>query len=216
MVHMRTHRHPEQQLLLDACTTSAPAVRTGPIATTRTPLPLGTPPRSVGVLAELRAADRTTTADHRRYDPDRLLPRTAMVRRVVLERVPLDDIDTVTAAILASAPGVIGDGTGLLELDNLIRRLEEDRPIPHANWDAWLADDWTHVNGRHNNLADATAREFARLSAGAEYAPRVLFAPLLSELTELKFGTIVDWRQALRVHAEDELALIDAEMAVAL
>jgi hypothetical protein len=84
-----------------------------------------------------------------------------------------------------------------------------------TDWSARLASDWTHVNGRHDNLADATAREFTRLSAGAEYAPRALFAPLLSELTELKAVTLVNWRQALRVHAEDELALYGAKAEVA-
>jgi hypothetical protein len=88
-------------------------------------------------------------------------------------------------------------------------------PIVLTDWSARLASDWTHVDARHDNLADATAREFTRLSAGAEYAPRVLFAPLLSELTELKAVTLVNWRQALRVHAEDELALYGAKAEVA-
>jgi kynureninase len=90
------------------------------------------------------------------------------------------------------------------------------RPIVLTDWSARLASDWTHIADRWDNAADALAREFTRLSGACEYAPRVLVAPLLSELAELKAVTIVDWRQALRVHAEDELALIDAEMAVAL
>jgi len=40
------------------------------------------------VLDELKAAD-APVRDHRRYDPNRLLPRSAMVRQVRIERRPL-------------------------------------------------------------------------------------------------------------------------------
>ena len=95
---LKPRRHPEQAPLLAACATSRPS----PIATTLPPLPLGAPARSHAAMAELRTADRApVVADHHRYDPDRLLPRHAVVRRVTPARVVLDDIDTVTADVAA-------------------------------------------------------------------------------------------------------------------
>lgn len=92
----------------------------------------------------------------------------------------------------------------------------DTEPIPHADWSAWLADDWDHLADRYAVLDDAVAREFAAFRAAFEYAPYVLVAPLLAELTELTTVQLPDWRQALTAAAEDELAWIDAEMAVSL
>lgn len=147
-----------------------PVERSGPIATTRPPLPLGAPARAVGVLAELRAGDDS----------------------------PAEQVRQARAEVLRN-------------LDRLL-----NAPLLQVDFAAWLTDDWTHVKSDLDNLDDATAREFARWSAGAEYAPRVLFAPLLSELTELVSVQLPEVRKALAGHAEDELAWIDAEMVVAL
>lgn len=84
-----------------------------------------------------------------------------------------------------------------------------------TDWSARLDADWTHVDARWDNLADGTARELGRHLAAAQYAPRVAIAPLLSELTELVSVRLPEWRQALTVHAEDELALYGAKAEVA-
>lgn len=90
------------------------------------------------------------------------------------------------------------------------------QPIVLTDWSARIADTWRHVNARHAQLAEATTRDLDRIHNGYVYGVHVASAPLLSELTELAAVTLVTWRQELRVHAEAELALIDAEMAVAL
>jgi len=83
----------------------APPTLVGTSATTRYPTPnLALPTRvravletprlgcepgtSRVVLDELKAAD-APVRDHRRYDPNRLLPRSARVRQVRIERLPL-------------------------------------------------------------------------------------------------------------------------------
>jgi hypothetical protein len=89
------------------------------------------------------------------------------------------------------------------------------RPIVLTDWSARLADDWTHLASRWDNLAAATVREYDRLHLGAEYEVHAWFAPILSELTELTTVQLPEWRKALRVHAEAELALYDAKAGVA-
>jgi hypothetical protein len=87
------------------------------------------------------------------------------------------------------------------------------RPIVLTDWSARLADDWTHIADRFDNATDALAREFGHVIDSYAYGVNALTTPILSELTELKAVTIVNWRQALRVHAEDELALYDTPEA---
>jgi predicted glutamine amidotransferase len=88
-------------------------------------------------------------------------------------------------------------------------------PLLQVDFAAWLADDWAHVNARLDDLDDATVRDLTQAKARYQYGTQVATAPLLSELTELKAVTLVNWRQALRVHAEDELALYGAKAEVA-
>jgi hypothetical protein len=83
------------------CATSAPVELPPAAETTQLPpLPLGAPARSVGVLAELHAADRTP--DPCRYDPNRLLPTSALVRQVRVDRVVIAAPQSV-AELCASA-----------------------------------------------------------------------------------------------------------------
>ena len=125
-------------------------------ATTRRPLPLGAPARSVAALAELRA-----------------------------ETSPAAFFNAIDA-----------------------------RPIPHANWDAWLADDFDHVNARLDNLSDAIGRECARTCHGYEYSLNMLTAPLLSAFTDLTTIQLPKLRKA-RAALLAELALYDAKAEVA-
>lgn len=114
----------DEDVLLAACATSRPA----PLATTLPPLPLGAPARSHAAMAELHAAEHTSAAaDHHRYDPDRLLPRHAMVRRVAPARVLLDDIDAVTAdvaAMLQARPELRHDHALLMALARVVAMLK--------------------------------------------------------------------------------------------
>jgi len=89
-------------------------------------------------------------------------------------------------------------------------------PFVQTDWSARLATDFAQVDNRHDNLTKAVARDYDSIIDSYAYGVNALSTPLLSELAELKAVTLVDWRQALRVHGEDELALCDAELAVAL
>lgn len=84
------------------------------------------------------------------------------------------------------------------------------------DWSARLAADWKHVEHNLVNLGEALVRRAHHAASADQNGAFVATAPLLSELTELSCVELPDWRQALAVHAEDELALFDAEMAVAL
>lgn len=90
------------------------------------------------------------------------------------------------------------------------------RRIVLTNWSARLDADWKHLDARFHNLGAAYVREVTRNADADQYEVYTATAPLLSGVAELKCSQIVDWRQALRIHAEAELALFDAEMAVAL
>jgi hypothetical protein len=84
-------------------------------------------------------------------------------------------------------------------------------PLLQVDFAAWLADDWTHVNGRLDNLDDALGREFARWSAYAEYAASALVSPVLAEVADLTKTRLPEWRRALALHTEAELALYGAK-----
>lgn len=92
----------------------------------------------------------------------------------------------------------------------------EPRPIVLTDWSARLASDWTYLDARFDNLADGVACDLIQAKARLQYGTHVATAPLLSELTELRSVTLPGWRKALVEHAESELALIDAELAVSL
>ncbi len=80
-------------------------------------------------------------------------------------------------------------------------------PIVLTDWQARIAADWKQVDHRIDNLGEAYVREVNRNADVDQYEVYTATAPLLSELTELKAVQLVNWRQALRVHAEAELAL---------
>lgn len=160
---------------------------TKPTARPRPALPLGAPARATAVLTDLRTTD-SSLGMRRPVAPQPVSPDAS----------PAEQVAALRDAALARIRAILRMGP-----------LDKD-------WSARIAADWKHLDARWDHLADATAREFSRLSGGAEYAPRVMTAPLLSELTELTDVQLPDWRKALAAHAEDELALFDAEMAVAL
>lgn len=85
------------------------------------------------------------------------------------------------------------------------------RPIVLTDWSARLADDWRHHTAKVDNIAAANARESARTCDAYAYRLNALVTPLLSELAELTSVQLVNWRQALRVHAEAETALYGAK-----
>jgi len=89
-------------------------------------------------------------------------------------------------------------------------------PFVQTDWSARLANDWEAVDARLAKLDVRTKAEMAGFERSWGIAVCMLTQPLLSELAEFKAVTLVNWRQALRVHAEAELALCDAELAVAL
>ena len=96
------------------------------------PLPAAPAPKPIGwgrdMIAFLRVeAPAVPAADHHRYDPDRLLPRHAVVRRVTPARVVLDDIDTVTAdvaAVLAARPELRHNAAVLMALAPVMAQLK--------------------------------------------------------------------------------------------
>lgn len=89
-------------------------------------------------------------------------------------------------------------------------------PIPHANWSTWLADDWSHIDGRWDNLADALARESVLTCTAYEYSLSVVMTSLLASVAQLNTVDLPECSAAYVAAAESELAWIDAEMAVAL
>jgi hypothetical protein len=89
------------------------------------------------------------------------------------------------------------------------------RPIALTDWQARIANDWKHLNARHDAFAKATAREFISFRFAAEYASRALVSAQLAELVDLTKVRLPEWRRALTVHADAELALYGAK-AVAL
>ena len=91
---VRERIHPQELIELRAAAEAKPL-----------PAPPAPKPPNWGrdMIAFLNAeAPIERAVDHRRYDPDRLLPRHATVRRVAPARVVLDDIDTVTADVAAA------------------------------------------------------------------------------------------------------------------
>lgn len=114
----------------------------------------------------------------------------------------------------ARAVGVLaylraGDAAELL--DGLTANKFNVPPIVLTDWSARIARDWRHLDARWDNLSGAITRVYAGLPDSAVNETRGRFAALLSELTELTAVQLPDWRQALRVHAEAELALYDME-----
>lgn len=88
-------------------------------------------------------------------------------------------------------------------------------PLELTDWSAQLADAWKHHTAKVDNYAEANQRASERTCDAYASCLMMLAAPLLSELTELKAVTLVNWRQALRVHGEAELALCGAKAEVA-
>lgn len=96
------------------------------------PLPAAPAPKPPNwgrdMIAFLRVeAPAVPAADHHRYDPDRLLPRHATMRRVTPARVVLDDIDTVTADVaraFATRPELRHDTAVLMALAPIVAMLK--------------------------------------------------------------------------------------------
>jgi hypothetical protein len=97
-----------------------------------------------------------------------------------------------------------------------MRRPTAPRPIVLTDWSARIAADWTHINRRWDNARDALVRAIVRDTEADEYEVQVATAPLLAAIVDLTAVVMPQWRKALDGHAADELAWIDAEMAVAL
>lgn len=114
--------------------------------------------------------------------------------------------DATPAEQVAAILGTITKDTKLL--------LKE--PDPHTNWVATLGALHNGIGARLDQLAEGIVRDVTNTAAREQYSTHALTAPLLSELTELRAVQLVNWRQELRLCAEAELALIDAEMAVSL
>ena len=80
------------------------AAEARPIPAPPAPLPLGW---GRAMLNHLKAAD-APARDHYRYDPNRLLPRSAMVRQVRIERLPLRPCMGDVAELLERIETLVG------------------------------------------------------------------------------------------------------------
>lgn len=109
-----------------------------------------------------------------------------------------------------------GWGRGMLEF---LREQDADaevRPLALTDWSARLAATFGAVDSATIAVAQSTRRAMERDADSYIHGVRCLTEPVLAELTELKLVQLLTWRQAVRVHAEAELALYDAESEAAL
>jgi hypothetical protein len=138
---------------------------------------------------------------------ERIHPTELQEARAVAEARPLPPRKPFRAAYTGVAADVLPELLADTSWSALgMRRPATPRPIALTDWSARIADDWTHIN----------RRAIVRDTEADEYEVQVATAPLLAAIVDLTAVVMPQWRKALDGHAADELAWIDAEMAVAL
>jgi hypothetical protein len=148
---------------------------------------------------------------------ERIHPTELQEARAVAEARPLPPRKPFRAAYTGVAADVLPELLADTSWSALgMRRPATPRPIALTDWSARIADDWTHINRRWDNARDALVRAIVRDTEADEYEVQVATAPLLAAIVDLTAVVMPQWRKALDGHAADELAWIDAEMAVAL